>query len=234
MTDSSFIDAGDGDNSVIVTGGEAGMYASKVATGTGNDNISVTGANGPAMAGSSISAGAGDDIAVINGNVQNSSIYMGDGNDTLFLNGYVTGASKLDGGFNAALDFERGQLGDVLVLNHELASGLVGADALGGITAVNTTGFESLYLALANGAEDCLNLDELLATLGDKGFSGDNSFKAIVISGNEVDSINMGSGQWSLTQSDALLENFQGLSFDRYTMTSGNEVPELYLQTGIL
>ena len=262
VRENSHVDAGNGNNFVTVGGTEQyGLYYnSSITTGDGNDVITVFGGKRGMSEGAAINAGDGDneiwvrggeyavyggtistgsgaDTVTIQGSVYNGTVDLGGGNDILRLEAEKSGQvlfgnTMLSGGDNETFDAETGSLGDILSLDHSLSSVLTGAGGLGGITGANVTGFETLHLDLVDGNADTLDIDQLLLSLNTKGFTGDNAFGAIVVTGDSSDS-HLFSGDWVSSGQGVILDGFDGVTFDRYTINNGQEILEIYLQTGI-
>ncbi len=94
---------------------------------------------------------------------------LGEGNDFLRLEGSLSDSYKLDGGLADLVDFDHGDLGDILSLAPSLAKNPA---QLGGLTADKAVNFETLHLDLADGNEDVLDVDSLLHVLAAKDFQG--------------------------------------------------------------
>ncbi len=239
MSESASVNAGDGDNQVWVFGNDYAMYGSTITTGGGDDYIRIEGGNGAAMtSGSKVFSGAGNDSVAIYGSVRDGLVDLGLGNDVLRLESgsagsVLLGNTKLDGGDNNAFDAAAGELGDIISLNHVLSANLSGSTALGGITSSNTVNFETLHLDLEDGNSGDLNIDQLLASLNTKGFKGDNAFNAVVLTGDQTDSVSY-SGEWTASGQDVIFDGFDGLSFDRYTVMNGIDTLEIYIQSGMV
>ncbi|CAK7020978.1 MAG: hypothetical protein DELT_02423 [Desulfovibrio sp.] len=233
----SSINAGDGNNIIEVEGLRGLDTNSSITAGSGDDTITVTGTGGYGMYNSTITTGEGDDYVYVKGSLTNSKVWLGDGDDRLYLDSeglrnMLAGNSILDGGANTLVDFGRGELGDVLSLGHDLAVAVNGTNALGGITSGNVTGFEALHLDLFDGGADTLDIDQLLSTLSSKGFTGEKAFDSIVITGDQADTL-LFTGEWTSSGQNVILDGFDGVTFDRFTVMNGQEVLEIYLQTGI-
>ncbi|NLC24335.1 MAG: hypothetical protein GX776_07730 [Oxalobacter sp.] len=122
-----------------------------------------------------------------------------------------------------------GMLGDILSLGRDAATSMTGSNALGGIKAGNTSGFEPLHLDFT-GESDTIDIDALVDALKNQNFTGDNAFEAIVISADEADTILAGSDTWTAGQSGMALEGFDGY-YDHYTVNNGLETIEMYVQS---
>lgn len=228
----SSINAGDGNNVINVSGKDYGSYYSNITTGSGNDIITLTG--NTAALGGKISTGDGSDMVIINGNLQAVTIDLGGGNDVLRLeSGTIGTGTLLLGGENDTIDFDHGKLGDILSLGHALAANLSGNNALGGISSSTVKGFETLHLDLTGG-DDIVDMSKFLQTLTSKGFTGSNAFAGAIITGDERDGALLNADSWTKTQSDVTIDNFDGLTFDRFTVINGLDTLEIYIQSGMM
>lgn len=187
-----------------------------------------------ATSGGKSSTGDGGDTVIFNGNLEDVTVNLGGGDDILRLeSGGIGSGTLLLGGENDAIDFERGKLGDILSLGHSIAEKLSGPDALGGISPSTVKGFETLHLDLTGG-DGIVDVNTFLQTLTNKGFTGSNAFAGAVITGGERDGALLNSGSWTKAQSGVALDNFDGLTFDRFTVINGLDTLEIYVQSGML
>lgn len=229
------IEAGTGNTNTGLWGEEARI------TGGWQEDIDISiSAGGYAMRdGAEINIFGGNDSVILNGKLSgltaDVAVSMDNGDDFLRLEygtaNLIEGEVHLDGGNHT------GTIGDVLSLGYAQSMDY----ALGGIGNANITGFETLHLDFTSEDMDILDIDDRLADVAQAGFSGEDAFANIIITGDDEDSgapdlLFMNSA--TLEESGVALDHggkaFEGQTFDHYsTYDSNNDLIDVYVATGL-
>ena len=194
-------DLGNGNNSLVVTGGGLAS-GSKVITGNGNDNIYLN----KGMDGSSIEMGGGDDILSLTYIGHLSKVDMGAGNDTLI----VRNAKNPTSG-NAGNSIDGGEGVDTMVF--DASNGKYTLDGITGFEAYDLTG---------QGA-DTLNITSAeLFTKNSGSFTdirGVTHDSVIMVTGNGDDTV-----KWYGSSASTGKVTYDNTEYDVYTDGQGNQL----------